>query len=166
MSQSKTGRSDHQARLTNVFDVAGDLVIDRDTNVGDFFVIVKSRIAVTSKVITNNRAKDIRIANHAQSSTWSIKCGPNIPWRRDVDCLGYARVDWADPIELHMPRSTIVSRRRSIYVVCPDGSVNVVIVEVRRLGTKVSGKINLGVNALLNRDRTSDIAVHYNCHVR
>src|SRR5438445_2466438 len=93
--------------LPDIFDVASDLVINRNT-VDDFLVVMKPGIAVTSKVLTDNRAKDVWLADHTQVSIWRIKGGPNIAWRGDVDCLGGA-ICWANAIKLHVARAAIVS---------------------------------------------------------
>src|SRR5260370_23827336 len=106
-------------RLTNVFDVARDLVINRDT-ADELFIIMKPGISVTSKVLTDDRAKDVWIADHTQVSTRCIKGGPNIAWRGDVDCLGRATC-WANAIKLHVAGAAIVSLSASVRIVVPGG---------------------------------------------
>ena len=93
--------------LPDIFDVASDLVINRNT-VDDFLVIMKPGIAVTTKVLTDDRAKNVWLADHTQVSIWRIKGGPKIAWRGDVDCLGGA-ICWANAIKLHVARAAIVS---------------------------------------------------------
>ena len=149
--------------LPDIFDVASDLVINRDT-ADDFLVIMKPGIAVTTKVLTDDRAKNVWLADHTQVSIWCIKRRPNIAWRGNVDCLGGA-ICWANAIKPHVASPAIISRRCSIHVVNPGGAIDIVVQEIVRLGAEVSGKVNLGVNALPDRDRTADVAVDDNRHI-
>ena len=149
--------------LPDIFDVASDLVINRDT-VDDFLVIMKPGIAVTTKVLTDDRAKNVWLADHTQVSIWRIKGGPKIAWRGDVDCLGGA-ICWANAIKLQVASPAIISRRCSIHVVNPRGAIDIVVHEIIPRGAEVSGKVNLGVNALPDCDRTADVAVDHNRHV-
>ena len=131
--------------LTDIFDVASDLVINRNT-ADDFLVIMKPGIAVTSKVLTDDRAKNVWIADHTQVSIWCIKGGPNIAWRGDVDCLGGA-ICWANAIKPQVASPAIISRRGySVDIVGPGGAIDIVVHEIVPLVAEVSGKVNLGVD--------------------
>src|SRR5207248_10698664 len=148
--------------LPDIFDVASDLVINRDT-ADDFLVIMKPGIAVTSKAVTDDRAKDVWIADHTHASTWCIKGGPNITWRSDADCLGGA-ICWANAIKLQVASPAIISRRCYIDVVNPRGAIDVVVHEIIPRGAEDSGKVTLGVNGLPECDGIADVVVDYDRH--
>src|SRR5438034_9513023 len=112
---------------------------------------MKSSISVTSKALTDDRAKDVWIADHTQVSTWCIKGGQHIAWRSDADCLGGA-ICWANTIKLQVASPAIISRRSSIHVVNPRVDIDIVVHEIFALIAQRSAKVSIGFDSLPHCD--------------
>src|ERR1700738_2426416 len=147
-----------QPGLTDILDVTRDLKIYGDrTHIGELFVIVKTGVSVSTEIMSNDRAEDIRIAGQTHVAAGRIKSCIDIPRWGDGDRLsGPGR--WADSVKLETTRLTyICQRRRRIG--------HIVVYNFARLRVEVSGKPNLRIYPLVDGNRSSHITIHHNCDI-
>ena len=91
VAKPDAGRTHRAAcdQLADVFDVAGQLIIDGDAfHQGDFLVVVKPGVSVATKIMDHDRAEPIWVAPKSQICIRSIDDGVNVAGWGNGNCLG------------------------------------------------------------------------------
>ena len=155
--------------LTNIFDVTGDAKLDGRTSLAAKGLIeMKSGVAVSVKTFDDGRAEHVGVTVHVEIRPGRIDSSPETSWRCDVNCLDDT-IRWINSIELKMSGATGVvggveahksvrdriedGHLRSVCRVHARCAIDIIVVDITRLGAEIAGKVNGAVVVRRNDDR-------------